>query len=870
MKLTNISKLFYIDNQPTKKALIDISLSFPSWGNIFIVGKSGSGKTTLLNMIGGIDQPTSGSILFGGQEITTFSSQELNAYRNDAIGFVFQDYNLIDTLNILQNLSVSLSLKSSVDSNLISETLSQVGLKGFESRMPSTLSGGERQRVAIARALLKKPKILLADEPTGALDTDTSKDIFKLLKKLSREILVITVSHDRESAISFADRVIEIKDGSIIFDSSPENHQESILPPFQSPKLKIIPSFLLGMKNIRKLSVRLALTLLIAMSLLLVLSLSDSASSYDRSTQILESLSSSTSPWILINQRRKTNHPEDELLLMNDSMLINFQNKYSGNSFYPVHLGFERSIQDLLFDNVEFYDLYPGLFSGAMVITDSMLSKLKLTLIAGELPTEDHHIVITKRIYEHFVEFGLKVVDSRIAIDSYDDIIGLNIDFVSLGNLIITGIIDTEFNIEKYEVLFDGSNISPLLREILSHELAAVNGSIHEMVFISPALSSQINSRLNTDYVFPAQYVDSVELSSELSVNPNSIAKIQSVDYEDLDVLWINGHSELSNDTILLNYDYVRSFINIVTLLFRSDQLIESFVSHHYTEIQVQFENEQTITYQEYIKTSESNIYHPNRDFEYFFNRAFIDELVEIFNPANEFATLSFSKNQTTYDLEIAGVFKSKEPIHFDTVIVSSSRYESLIESEHIYPYHSMITLLGTEIASNQSLIHDLMNLTGQVYLVGRNDIFSNVSFLGSLFEGVSHVLTFVTIGIGVLTLLILFTFIYSSIQHHQKDIGILRSMGAGFKHIYAWFTAESLILLGLSSLLSASLLGITSFALNQWVKSQATINVSLLVTSPRQYLLIIIIALAIACISTLIPVMYYVKKNPIDSIRLS
>ena len=870
MKLTNIHKLFYIDNQPTKKALINISLSFPSKGNVFIVGKSGSGKTTLLNIIGGIDQPTSGSIHFGGHELTTFSSQKLNAYRNDAIGFVFQDYNLIDTLTISQNLSVALSLKANVDSKLISETLSLVGLNGFESRMPSTLSGGERQRVAIARALLKKPKILLADEPTGALDTETSKEIFLLLKKLSSEILIITVSHDRESAISFADRVIEIKDGSIIFDSLPENHQESMLPPFQYPKLKIIPSFLLGVKNIRKISVRLVLSLLIAMSLLLVLGLSDSASSYDRSTQILESLSSSTSPWILINQRRKTNQTEDELLLINDSMIINYQNLYSGNSFYPVHLGFERSIQDLLFDDVESNDLYPGLFAGAMVMTDSILAELNLSLVAGELPTEEHHMVITKRIYEHFLEYGLKNEDSRIVIDSYQDLIGLSIDFGSMGVLSITGIIDTEFNPEKYKVLFNGSNISPLLHEILSQELAAVNGSIHEMVFISTELSNQINSQLNDDYVIPAQYVGSLELSTELSVNHNSIAKLQSYDYKDLDILWINGHSELSDDMVLLNYEYVRSFMNIVTLLTRSDQLIDAFVSDHYDEIQAQFESEQTITYQEYIKSSVTNIYHPSRGYEFFFNQAFTDELEELLNSTNNDASLSFSKNQTTYVLEIAGVFKSEEPIDFDTVIVSGSQYESLIDLEQIYPYHSMITLLGSEFSSNQALIHDLMNLTGQVYLIGRNDILSNVSFLGSLFEGISNVLTFVTFGIGVLTLLILFTFIYSSIQHHQKDIGILRSMGAGFKHIYAWFTAESLILLGLSALLSASLLGITSFAMNQMVKVQATINVSLLVTSPRQYFLIVAVALMIACISTLIPVVYYVRKNPIDSIRLN
>lgn len=867
LKITKISKSFQVSNQPTKQALNNISLSFPSTGNIFIVGKSGSGKSTLLNIIGGMDRPSSGSILLGDRELTTCSDHTLNAYRNDIIGFIFQDYNLIESLSVYQNLFIAISMKSFPHPKRITEALASVGLQGFESRMPSTLSGGERQRVAIARALLKKPHILLADEPTGALDTETSKEIFELLKHISKSILVITVSHDRESAKTYADRVIEMKDGNIIYDSMPEMTPEHVFHSFRDPQLRISQSFLLGIKNIGKLSVRLVLSLIISTTLLLILGLSDAASSYDQTTQIYQSMSGSTSPWIHINQKMKMSESEDRMMLISEQVVLDHQERK--NHFFPVHIGFERGIQDYLFDPILSTDLYPSMFSGAMAMDEIQLSRLDVSLVSGHLPTAVNHIVITKRIYDHFKTFGLNQDGVRLSIQSFQDILGFPIDFGLMGTFTITGVVDTRFDLVKYEKLLTPTKINPLLQTILSQELSAVNGSIHEMVFISPLLSTHMIDRLNLEYVYPAEYVGAVELKTPFSTQTNNIAKIQSGDSEPIDIKWINGHTELSDHHILLNYDYVRSFINIISLLQRSDQLIDQFVVNHYGEIQHLFEAEQTISYQEYIKTAESNHYHPGKEYAHFIDQSFIS-LVEEGLLANSFARLNFVNHRSYYDLIIAGVFMSDDAMDFDTVIVSPNFYQSLIENEQIFPYHSMITMMGSSMFHNKALIWDLTHPEGDLYWVGRNDILSNVSYLGSLFEGISIVLGFVTLGVGCLTLMILFTFIYSSIQNRQKDIGILRSMGAGFKHIYAWFAAESLMIFAIGACIAGLLLSVFSYIINQVVSTQASINVRLIVTGPRQYVLILLVSLLVSCGSALIPVMIYVRKNPMDSIRLS
>lgn len=219
LSVKNLVKIYKTKGGVEVRALDGVSIDFPETGMVFLLGRSGSGKSTLLNVVGGLDVPTEGELVVNGKSSAEFSTADFDSYRNTFVGFVFQEYNILEEFTVEQNIALALQLQSRVaDKDAVKNILSQVDLKDVEKRKPSTLSGGQRQRIAIARALIKSPKIIMADEPTGALDSSTGEQIFNTLKKLSNEHLVIVVSHDRSFAEQYADRIIELADGKIIQD----------------------------------------------------------------------------------------------------------------------------------------------------------------------------------------------------------------------------------------------------------------------------------------------------------------------------------------------------------------------------------------------------------------------------------------------------------------------------------------------------------------------------------------------------------------------------------------------------------------------------------------------------------------------------
>ena len=200
-------------------AVNHISLKFPDTGMVFLLGKSGSGKSTMLNLLGGLDTYNGGEIIIKGVSSKNFKQKHFDSYRNTYVGFIFQEYNILDEFSVGANIALALELQGQKATNeKINEILQQVDLDGYGNRKPNELSGGQKQRVAIARALIKNPEIIMADEPTGALDSNTGKQVFDTLKKLSKDKLVIIVSHDREFSEQYADRIIELADGNVISD----------------------------------------------------------------------------------------------------------------------------------------------------------------------------------------------------------------------------------------------------------------------------------------------------------------------------------------------------------------------------------------------------------------------------------------------------------------------------------------------------------------------------------------------------------------------------------------------------------------------------------------------------------------------------
>lgn len=222
LRLQNVKKSFVM-KKTRVDALRGVSYTFPERGLVFLVGRSGCGKSTLLNILGGLDEPTEGEVLFCGKSLSALSAKDLNAYRATCVGFVFQESNLFPALTVKQNVLFGASQTD------CTEVLKRLEIEELQDRKINELSGGQLQRVAIARALMKDAAVLLADEPTGSLDEKTGEEIFTVLKEISKEKLVIAVTHDRERAERYGDKVLPLKDGRL------EQEEKEILTPARVP-----------------------------------------------------------------------------------------------------------------------------------------------------------------------------------------------------------------------------------------------------------------------------------------------------------------------------------------------------------------------------------------------------------------------------------------------------------------------------------------------------------------------------------------------------------------------------------------------------------------------------------------------------------
>ena len=217
LETKNLKKI-YGSGENEVHALDGVSISVEEGEFVAIIGTSGSGKSTLLNMLGGLDRPTSGSVVVRGKELMKMKEEELTIFRRRNVGFVFQNYNLLPILNVYENIVYPIEIDGSkVDKEFVRQIIHNLGLERKLKNMPNNLSGGQQQRVAIARALATKPAIILADEPTGNLDSKTSMDVILLMQSISREFnqTILMITHNEEIA-QMADRIIRIEDGKVV------------------------------------------------------------------------------------------------------------------------------------------------------------------------------------------------------------------------------------------------------------------------------------------------------------------------------------------------------------------------------------------------------------------------------------------------------------------------------------------------------------------------------------------------------------------------------------------------------------------------------------------------------------------------------
>lgn len=459
LELKNVSKIYKTKSQDVK-ALDKVNLYFEETGMVFVTGKSGSGKTTLLNVIGGLDNFNEGEILIKGKSSISFTGSDFDSYRNTYVGFVFQEYNLLDEMTIGQNLGLALKLQGKHCSNEeVTRILKAVDLHDVSTRFPQELSGGQRQRVAIARALIKDPSIIMADEPTGALDTENGQQIMELLKELSKNKLVIVVSHDLELADKFADRIIRMQDGKVDSDYTIEATEQNVANVYESSqsvsikrkaelkdddlsiikkavkkgkdvvvadnistikketnivdkktydgkqtfiktKLGFKDTLVLGLNALKTKRLRLAITIILCVFAFTIFGVFDSLSIYNENRMVENALKYSTSPSVVMTAGVKDENKHEYDINASQKLVDDLASStgYDVKGIYSAYYVGTSAPQEINNNNayqISRYFSYRSL-RGVVEFSKDDLANYKFSMAAGRLPVNFEEIAVSK------------------------------------------------------------------------------------------------------------------------------------------------------------------------------------------------------------------------------------------------------------------------------------------------------------------------------------------------------------------------------------------------------------------------------------------------------------------------------------------
>lgn len=622
IKIENLSKLYYSKKKNDCHALKNINLLLPDEGLVFVLGKSGSGKSTLLNLIGGLDNITSGKIIVNGNDFNTFSERDFCNYRNTHIGFIFQDYHLLDELTVYENIALSLNLKSEDDREKVKDALIKVDLRGYENRYPSELSGGEQQRVSIARAIIKKPKIILADEPTGNLDSLTSKQIIKILQELSKECLILIVSHNISDANKYADRIIELKNGEIISDKSrnpyfkdkvfidenkliypeglslktedidlindnkdknlylfTEKFSPTVITKKQENKIKIENKkilfkheFKLSSCFLKNKGFAIFVSAFMTAVIMVIMALAQTIISFDGNDIIIEEMSNSDQDYLLLN---KVLSDEEKLSLENEyrvkvgeNDIESFYSAGYNGKIYPVY-----SYSILIYNTGTYYGtnnshfrnkIYLSETFGLLIVDENFMKEkfgdYEFLLKANE--EKSYGVYITD-----YVADSLLINSDKYKDMTYNDLIGdLYINGYNNPNAYVNGIIKTNYK-EKF---------STLVNNVLNNKITS--SALYENDEFQ-ALINDIYGRLGYAFSLNSNFLADLESSELLNFPGHYKLNINNIDFYKSGGPFVKINENLSSGTITLSKDvYNQIFGTNYT-----NETLNTFVPHKIT-----------------------------------------------------------------------------------------------------------------------------------------------------------------------------------------------------------------------------------------------------------------------------------------------
>lgn len=900
LSVRNLTKIYKLNKKKgggSIVALNNVSIDFPDTGLVFLLGKSGSGKSTLLNVIGGLDTFDEGEIIIKGKSSKDFKQSDFDSYRNTFIGFIFQEYNILEEFTIGKNLSLALELQGKkAGKNQVEDLLEKVDLKGFYRRKPNQLSGGQKQRVAIARALIKDPEIIMADEPTGALDSNTGKQVMDTLKKLSKTKLVIIVSHDREFAEIYGDRVVELKDGHIISDQT----KKEVLAQKTNSGVSFIDNKIIHIKKGQAITKDdlLKINKLMVQNIKqgdTIISLdSKSNTEVKRAAAITDDGNREVFKETKPEDVKQQQHDPKDFKLIKSRLKFkdSFKIGVSSLKHKPIRLIFTILLACVAFcmfglvDTLASYNRATSVYESlnmldikTYAISKSMVDEYGYN--TGSMPMDKSDLDRIKNSYKEYdfqtVIYQNKNFSLRANNGSYYNYINLsniNNEYTSTLRSRISGImpinesikgqfgldvlygkLPTEANeiclssniyetiVERTKGNDEGTKITKF-EDFETKKIAIRFGddteySIVGVIKDDTDISKYKNADNSDNATNIKDYLSSQEVDTILSYGLTNMCYVADTTFTGLAADYSSGSDMYYGYQI---GDY-RSSI--------SASSIEKISSIDYVD-NVTLKDGVSLTN---LKANQAIITSNSAE-------GLGSNKTAIMKAINEGAKISYTYYYTdnvAFELEIVGFYENGYGIY-----VTDEFYTEL----HSNSFDYIITRAkGT--TSDKHLVSYIENYKKEdvIYSIqfASTAMFDNFS---SMISSMTKPFLYVGIGLAVFAGFMLMNFIATSISYKKREIGVLRAIGARGKDVFFMFFWESFVICIINFILASIGCGVACYFINKSLLVNLGFNITLLTFGIRQLLLMFAVSFGVAFISSFIPVYRIARKNPIDSIN--
>lgn len=844
LQLKDINKT-YITGDFKQQALKDINLQFRENEFVSILGQSGSGKTTMLNIIGGLDQYTSGDLIINGKSTKSYKDRDWDTYRNHSIGFVFQSYNLIPHQTALANVQLALTLSgvSKEEARRRSiKVLEKVGLGEHINKKPNQMSGGQMQRIAIARALVNDPDILLADEPTGALDSDTSIQIMDLLKEIAKDKLVIMVTHNSELAEEYSTRIVRLSDGKITGDTNPYNAKEKEKSDSTTTKTHMSFKTALGL-SLNNLMTKKGRTLLTAFAgsigiigIALILSLSNGVQSYINKIEedtlssypiTIEETTVDMSAMMDLMSGQSQNKEHDLDKIYSDDILGNvvtsMTSQISTNNLedFKKYLDSSKRMKEVTNDIQYSYNLNIHLYSAD---TSDGVIQVNPSPIMEKIGFTDSTNGTMDMAMSQYNMWKELLNNEDLLHSQYDVVAGR---WPKKYNEVVL-IVDENNEVSDYTLytlgLKDQSEVEGLLKKIMDGEKFESESTTYTYDDI---LDLSFKLVLNTDYY---QKQDNIWVDKK---NDKEYMKKVVDDAEEIKVVGIirpnpeavvnTSHGEIGYTSDLT--EYVIKEINDAKIVKeqKKNKKVNIFTGIEFKENAEEFDISMLTDEQKAYLSSLSQ-----------------EEMTKVISNYMESYGATYEDNLKTLgvvDLDKPSMINIY-PKDFESKDVVSdliSEYNDSVDEDDVINYTDYVGLMMSSITN----------------------IIDIISYVLMAFVSISLIVS--SIMIGIIT--------YISVLERTKEIGILRSIGASKRDISRVFNAETFIVGLIAGLIGIGVTILLNIPINIIIKNITDVsNISKLPMMGG--IILIIISMGLTIIAGLIPSKFASKKDPVEALR--